>query len=436
MESCPRSPLLGRSLLSELLVGKTELDAEEEVLGALLTSKAAFPRLIKVGLRPEDFYGSANRILFKLITDEAVQGRDFDEITIADAAERAGVIDEVGGRNAISLKAATVEAPGNIAEHARIVRENGKRRRMVEAGYRIITAASDKSKDLEAVQAGAVEELFPEQPGGVRKIGEVLSEAVETIQSGGIKVVPTGYPKLDRVIRGLIPGGLTLLGASTSQGKSVMALEIAKKAAMADQSVLFLSLEMSEQELAMRMISSESKVPLYSILNGRIPDKKWNQIIEACNRIDNLEFWVEYRAGTDLLYTESVARSLQAASGLDLVVVDYLQLMDGQGINEYERVSRVSTGLKKVAGRLGIPVLAVSQLSRAPESRPDKTPRLSDLRSSGQLEQDADQVLLLHSPESEEDGEEPDLKVIVAKNRNGPLGEVEFQFQRSTTSIS
>ena len=412
------------------------IEAEEQVLGSLMVYDPAANLVFETGLEPDDFYLDAHRAIFGVAQKSFGQGQAIDELSMLEHAQAAGIFEVPGVREKLRDLPTRVNAPGNVAGYAKIVREKARRRRLSQAGLEISKMAADPSADLDAAVHDAVLALLPAERSRVTRLGEVLDVVMQEISEGGTESISTGYAALDRMVHGLLPANLILVAARPSMGKSVLAAEIALRVARQKEPVLFFSLEMSEKELTTRMISSSSGVSMQALKKGKLTPRLWKRALKECQTLDVLPLWIDSTPAATLTHIESRARALKSSGGLSLIVVDYLQMMaHDKDLSDFERVSRISTGLKDIARRLNVPVLAVSQLSRASETRPDKKPRLSDLRQSGQLEQDADLAILIHR-ENPEEALDDKINLIIAKQRNGPTGTVELTFNGATTSIT
>lgn len=414
-------------------------EAEKAVLGSMMVSDQIPVQVLGTGIRKHDFYLDRHQYLFQVIERVFGEKSTADTLMVCERAKTEGLLEKVGGQNYIFQLAEQTAAPGNASLHAEVLIEKSRRRQLNRAFTELADRVTDPENSVGSLVEEAMLGLNPDQSSSYRSVSEVLEEVVEQFSEGGLKALPSGYPALDQKIRGFPPSTLTLIAARPSVGKSVLAAEIARKAALSGKPTLFCSLEMSATELMMRMIAAESGVSLTSLLSGKVPQSKWKKINQACNTLDRIPLWIDETPASHLVLIESRARALQASKGLDLILVDYLQQMSCPSepkLTDFERVGRISTGLKAMSANLKVPVIAVSQLSRAPEARPDKTPRLSDLRQSGQLEQDADLVILLHREVTDdEEGDDSSLNVIIAKQRNGPVGDLKLEFDRRTTSI-
>jgi replicative DNA helicase len=419
------------------------IEAEESVLGAMLVAERALTRVIdEVKLKAEDFYLDKHRLIFSAAYELYEASNPVDELTVAEALTRSGQVDAAGGKNYISTLATSVPAAGNAKHYAEIVQQNSLLRRLLGAGQQIQEWVhgredGDPRQLTERAERLLFEVAHEEQASDFREISEILSDELdrlEKLSSGETEVTgtPSGFRDIDAVTGGFQPGNLVVLAARPSVGKSALVANIAENIAMKHEiPVAFFSLEMSEVELAQRFIACRARIAGDRLRRGHVGQKEWPKVVRACNELEQAPLWIDDSSDLGLLDLRAKARRLhaqeQARGGLGLVVVDYLQLMraDDPRANRVEQVGQMSRGLKILARELNVPVLAISQLSRAPEQRPDKRPILSDLRESGQIEQDADLVAFLFREDLYRHNEEEHdglAEVIIAKHRNGPTG--------------
>ena len=424
------------------------LEAEQSVLGAMMVSAAAIdPVLVEVRLRAEDFYREQHRRIFAAIARLETDGDPVDALTVSEALSQSGELEAAGGRDAISSLAATAPAPGNARHYAEIVQQNALLRRLIAAAQTIqqsVAEREDEPKQLaERAEALLFKVAHEEQASDFRQIGEVLEQEVSKLEevskgSGGVIGTPTGFRDLNEITGGFQDGNLIVIAARPSMGKSTLVCNIAESVAVKEgKPVALFSLEMSEAELAQRFISSQAKINGDKLRKGLVSNKDWPKVVEACNTLDEAPLWIDDSADLGMLELRAKARRLhaqeRARGGLALVIVDYLQLMrpEDPRVNRVEQVGQMSRGLKILSQELSIPVVGVSQLSRAPEQRPGGKPMLSDLRESGQIEQDADLVMFIWREERyKEDSDRPgEADIIIAKHRNGPVGERTLVFR-------
>ena len=411
----------------------------------MLVSEPALNRVVdEVGLRQGDFYLDRHRAIFGVMMSLYGSDSPCDELTVSEELNRAGLIEQAGGRNYVSELAAKVPAPGNARHYAEIVKENALLRRLLDTSHQISAWVEERDGSGQELSERAEQLLFEvahkEQAGDFRQLGEVLHDEIERLEklsSGELKMTgtPTGFIELDEMTGGLQPSNLVIVAARPSVGKSAFVANIAEHAAMKEgRPVAFFSLEMSEIELAQRFIASQAKVYGDRLRKGKVSQRDWSKVVNACNKLEAAPLWLDVTSDLGLLDLRAKARRLHAQQpdGLGMIIVDYLQLMrmDESRSSMVEKVGQVSRGLKLLANELEVPVVALSQLSRANESRTDKRPILSDLRDSGNIEQDADVVAFLYREDVYRKPEERDgtAEIIVAKHRNGPIGTVHLTF--------
>jgi replicative DNA helicase len=421
------------------------LEAEQSVLGAILLSdKAMYGLVIEEGLRPEDFYREQHRVIYGAMVSLYDESQGIDSVTVTERLRRDGTLDEVGGEPAIHALAGAVPAAGNVRHYAQIVRDNAVVRRLLTTTYEIqasVGAHEAGPRDLvERAERAILEVAHDDRQKDFRSIDDVLHDELDklhrlSIEGTSLTGVPSGYKDLDEITGGFQPGNLIVLAARPSMGKSSLVTNIAENAAVNDgRSVALFSLEMSESELAQRFVASQASIKGEDLRKGRVPENRWPKIIEATNRLAKAALYIDDSSDVGLLEIRAKARRLYSQQGLDLIIVDYLQLMraDGRIENRVEQVSQMSRGLKVLARELDVPVIALSQLNRSVEARTDKRPLLSDLRESGAIEQDADLVMFIYRDEyyDQESEREGEADIIVAKHRNGALGDVTLTFRK------
>ena len=418
------------------------IEAEESVLGAMLVSELALARVIDdVRLAAADFYLDRHRLIFAAAQGLYSESKAVDQLTVGERLVASGQIDAAGGRAYVSELAATVPAAGNARHYAEIVQQNALLRRLLEAGLQIVEWVNERAGDPRDLSERAERLLFEaahrEQASDFRLLGEILHDEVDRLESlstgeGDLTGTASGFTDVDAVTGGFQPGNLIILAARPAMGKSALVANIAENVAVRNgQSVAFFSLEMSEVELAQRFIACRARIAGESLRRGRVAKREWPKVLAACNELERARLWFDDSSELGLLDLRAKARRLHAQEqehgGLGLIILDYIQLMRAEDprANRVEQVGQISRGLKVLARELSVPVLAISQLSRAPELRSPPKPQLSDLRESGQIEQDADLVCFLYREDyyRRDEGEPDNLaELIVAKHRNGPVG--------------
>jgi len=418
-----------------------DLQAEESLLGAMLLSRDAISAAVET-CRAEDFYRPAHAHIFEAICSLYAQGEPADPVTVADELRRADLLEAAGGAGNLVALQANTPAIANAARYARIVQEHALLRKLIavaseiaEMGYSLpedVMATLDKAeaKVFEVAERRVTDSLKP-----LRELLAASLDHLEALYNRGDAVtgVPTGYLDLDEQLSGLQPSSLVIVGARPSMGKTSFALGLAAHAAVERrQPVLFFSLEMSHLELTQRLLCSEAKVDSSRMRNGRLMQSDWPKVVAAMGKLGEAPLFIDDNPNLTVMEIRAKARRLKSREGLGLIVVDYLQLMSNPSSaeNRQVEVSEVSRGLKILARELEVPVVALSQLSRALEGRADKRPMLADLRESGSLEQDADVVLFIYRDEvyNKESPDRGTAEIIIAKHRNGPTGSVQLAF--------
>lgn len=424
------------------------LEAEVSVLGAMMISPGAINNVIGK-VHETDFYRDSHREIFRTITELFGHGSPVDPITVTENLAQRGVLEGVGGKAYIHTLVATVPAAANAPHYADIVRENSVLRSLIQVGNRIAELGYERPGEVRQLLDQCeqmVFEISQEQiRGEARPLKDLLSEQFERIeklheQGSRISGIPTGFPDLDKITSGFQRSNLIILAARPSVGKTALALDIAQNIALKeDIRVVIFSLEMSDSELAQRMMCSQGRVDSQRLRTGSVGPDDWAKLTEACARLERAPITVVDTPGTNMLEIQALTRRLASKQAVGLVIIDYLQLMMGDS-NRYENrqqeITKISRSLKIMARDLKVPVLAISQLSRAVESRTPPRPQLSDLRESGAIEQDADMVMFIYRPKEESGHPGTAAELIVAKHRNGPIGSVDLVFQDKYTSFS
>ena len=374
------------------------LEAEESVLGAMMVSEAAIdPVVLEVRLEADDFYRGRHSTVFRAIHELYERSQPVDALTVSELLTSQGKLDEAGGRDAVSALASSTPVPGNAGHYAKIVKQNSLLRRLLGAAQKIQVSVQTREGEPQELLEQAERLLFnvqrEDQAGDFSSMAEILvheTERLEKLASGETQMTgtPSGFRKLDDMTGGFQPGNLIVIAARPAMGKSSLVCNIAENVAWkAKRPVAFFSLEMSETELAHRFIASRARISSDRLRKGQVT-KEWNKVLRACNELAEAPLWIDDSSDLSLLDLRAKCRRLHSAEGgLGLVIVDYIQLMrsDDPRAGRVEQVGQMSRGLKILARELEVPVIGISQLSRAPEQRPDKVPILSDLRESGCL---------------------------------------------------
>jgi replicative DNA helicase len=427
------------------------LEAEQSVLGAILIDRDAVIEVAEF-LRPADFYRQANGRIYAAALELFERREPIDIVTVAEALERKDELEAIGGRAYLSSLSNETPTAVHVAQYARIVERKAVLRNLIGAAGRIAGIGYEDPAEIQEAIDRAEAELFAVSQkrvdAGFSPLKSLLHDAYDRLDylhahRGEISGVRTGFTDLDTLTTGLQKSDLIVLAARPSVGKTSFALNIAEHAAVKERkSVGVFSLEMSKEQLVLRLLSSVANIDSQRLRSGFLEELDFARIAPAMNALSEAAMYIDDTPNISTMELRTKARRLQAEAGLDLVIVDYLQLMSGRGRYEsrQQEISEISRSLKEMAKELHIPILALSQLSRAPEQRGtgDKRPQLSDLRESGAIEQDADVVLFLFREEVYKK-DDPDLKgkaeLIIGKQRNGPTGTVDLHFIREFTSF-
>lgn len=427
------------------------LEAEQSLLGSMFLSlEAAEAAVLEV--KATDFYRPAHAKIFAAIEHLFGRGEPIDIITVADRLEADGQLEAVGGKPYLLTVTNVVPTAANAMHYAGIVKRASTMRRLINAGTRIATLGYE-GEETGAVIEDAERLLFEvtneRVASNFRDLTDLLKKGFEQIaelseQKRHITGVPTGFADLDRILAGMHRGDLIILAARPSVGKTAFALNCAVNAAKANTRVAVFSLEMSSEQLIQRILCSEARIDSQRLRTGYVDDGDWRKIMEAMGRLDKCDIHVDDTPASSIMEVRSKARRLFRDGAPGLIVVDYLQLMQPQGRrseNRQTEIAEISRGLKILGKELGVPVLALSQLSRAVEQRAGKRPQLSDLRESGAIEQDADVVMFIDrntDPRGEEEEGRPQkgtAEIIVAKHRNGPTDNIQLVFNDRYTKF-
>ena len=437
--------------LTELLAFKIpphSLEAERAVLGSILLEKDSLPRAVEV-LRPVDFYKEGHRKIFNSMIALFERSEPVDLLTLREELRRRGELEEVGGDAALATMVEEAATAAHLLTYAGIVREKALLRELIRISSEIIAQSYEARENVDVLLDEAERLIFrlSEQrlQGTAVSVRSILKQTFEYIErlyerKEHITGLPTGITKLDRMTSGLQPSEFVIIAGRPSMGKTSFALNIARHAAIEiERSVLILSLEMSKEQLTQRLLCAEAKVDSHRIRTGYLEPRDWPKLTNAAGRLAEAPIFIDDQPALSVLEARAKARRVMHEHGLDLVIVDYLQLMRGRNAeNRQQEISEISRSLKALAKELRVPVVALSQLSRAVEARADYKPRLSDLRESGALEQDSDLIMFLYRPARygiQTDKGENYAEVLVEKQRNGPTGEVSVVFMPQYASF-
>ena len=415
------------------------VEAEQSVLGSILLDKDAMISVSET-LIPEDFYKEAHRVIYECMLKLYNNQSEIDLITLADELRDQGYLDDIGGIAYITSLSTIVPTTSNIKYYINIVKEKSISRQLISAANDIINLGYDSSTKVEDVLENAEKKIFDisqeRTTNDFQPINQVLTETLSMLEKlyeekSDVTGLTTGFRDLNKKINGLQRSDLLLIAARPAMGKTAFALNLVQNAALkGDASVAVFSLEMSKEQLVQRMVAAQSSVELKKIKTGTLAANDWPRITDGMAVLSGAKIHIDDTPGIKISELRSKCRKLKIEKGLDLVLIDYLQLMEGEGHNEsrQQEIAKISRSLKILAKELDCPVVALSQLSRAPEQRADHRPMLSDLRESGSIEQDADIVMFLYRDEYyNPDTERKNIgEVIVAKNRHGETGTVEL----------
>lgn len=425
----------------------SNVEAERSVLGAILLDNSAYNQAAAV-LRPEDFSLDSHRRIFLRMTDMAERSRPVDLVTLSEELMRNNELEAVGGASYVSSLTDGLPRLSNIEHYAKIVKDKSLLRRLIHVSNSIVARCAEGAEEAEEILDEAEAQVLSvgEQRirGGFLSFNDIFRssfQSIDALHDRGKRVtgLETGFREFDDMTRGLQPGDLIIIAARPSVGKTSFALDMARWAGVNRKEVIGLfSLEMSREALVLRLLCSEADVDSHRLQTGFASRDDWTKMALGLGRLSEAPIFIDDTPGLTVTEMRAKSRRLKSEYGLSLLVVDYLQLMGGRTReeNRTQEISAISRGLKGLAKELNVPLVAISQLSRAPETRGGK-PRLSDLRESGQIEQDADLVALLYREElvNPTDGNRGKAEVIIAKQRNGPTGTVELVFLPQFTSF-
>ncbi|WP_352418759.1 replicative DNA helicase [Proteiniborus sp.] len=424
------------------------IEGEQSVLGSMILDKNAIVTATEI-LRPSDFYKEAHREIYESILEIYNRDEPVDLITLSEELKKRNTLDAIGGILYLADLSEAISTTANIRFYCEIVEEKSILRRLINASNDIIAKGYDADEDINVIIDVAEKKIFDitqkRSREGLDPIKEVLLESFSRIEQmalndSNLTGLTTGFIDLDQKTSGLQKSDLVLVAARPSMGKTAFSVNVAVNSALkGNASVAIFSLEMSKEQLVQRMLSSESHVELQKIINGKLNEDDWPKLVRAMGPLSQAKIFIDDTPGITLMEMKAKCRKLKIEKGLDLIMIDYLQLMSGEGRieNRQQEISAISRGLKGLAKEMDCPVIALSQLSRAPEIRSDHRPILSDLRESGAIEQDADIVMFLYRDDYyNPDSEKKNIgEVIIAKHRNGPTGTVELVFMGEYTKF-
>ena len=427
-----------------------DVEAEQAVIGSMLTDKEAVSAAIEV-LKPEDFYREDNRIIFEAILSLFGRSEPIDIITIKSELSSMGKFEAVGGLEYIAELPDKVPTTANVEQYIKIVEEKSVLRNLIKTANEIITLGYDQTQEVDSIIDGAEKKIFEvmqkKNQKGYTPIKDILVETFTELeqlynQKQRITGIPTGFSDLDFRTSGLHNSDLILVAARPAMGKSAFALNIATNAAVrAKVPVAIFSLEMSKEQMTSRILCSEAMVDSNKVRTGKIDDEEWGKLAAASGELSEANIYIDDTPGISIMEIRAKCRKMKIEKNIGLVVIDYLQLVQGsgkRGSSREQEIAEISRSLKILAKEINVPVIALSQLSRAPEQRPDHRPMLSDLRESGSIEQDADIVMFLYRDDYyNEDSEKKNIaEVILAKHRAGSTGTVELLWLGNYTKFA
>jgi replicative DNA helicase len=423
------------------------LDAERSILGAILLDNHALNTAIE-NIKAEDFFLEQHRRVFNQMIALGEAQQAIDLVTLTESLHRVGELESSGGAPYLAALADGMPRVSNVEHYARIVREKALLRNLIHATHNIQQRALEGEDGADTILDNAESSIFAlaedRLKSGLIPVKDIVRDNFERLErifreGKSITGVSTGYTELDKLLSGLQPSELLILAARPSQGKTALALNLAENISIRSGSpVAFFSLEMSKESLLQRLVASVAQIDAHKFRTGHLSREDWRRMTESLGTISSAPLWIDDAGSTSVLEIGAKARRLKREKGLSMLVVDYLQLITGRGRfnNRQEEVASISRGLKGLAKELQLPVLVLSQLTRAPE-REDRGPQLSDLRESGAIEQDADVVMFIHRPHWSKMDSSPDerdqAEIHVAKQRNGPTDKVRFVFRSRLT---
>ena len=426
----------------DILVPPHSVEAEQSLIGGLLLDLNAWDRIADL-VTESDFYRDDHRRIFRHLAVMASTGRGGDVVTVFESIEKSNEVEQTGGLAYLGEIANNTPSAANIRRYAEIVREKAQLRRVQTIGADLQASCARPGRlsvdSLVAEAEAKFAELLDGQTGEPASIADAFAEAMFYVDSRGeTGGLTTGFRDFDAMTGGIEPGQLVIVAARPSVGKTALALNIADHVASTGGAALVFSLEMSRREVAMRLLAARTGISVHTMRSGTKADDDWDRMTEATTFAAKLRLFIDDKPAIGTSYVRARARRMKRKQGLDLVVVDYIGLMRGSGDNRTQEIGSISRGLKALAKELGVPIIALAQLNRGVENRNDKRPMMSDLRDSGEIEQDADIVAMLHrealyNPAPEWSGV---AELLVRKNRNGPIGDVLLGWWPNETRFS
>jgi len=430
-----------KNKLNELIAQPQALEAEQAVLGSMLTTKEAVSKSMQ-WLTADHFYKTSHERIFACMVDLFEKGEPVDAISVVNKLKKKKELESVGGAFYITGLAESVPTTANVEHYSKIVLEKHLLRTLIKVSHDVSKDAFEDSQDVDQILDSAESAIFniseKRLRGGFKHIDPILHHAFEELDKiaskpGSVTGVPSGLMDLDDMTSGFHPGELIIVAGRPGMGKTALALSMGRNAAVLEKTgVGMFSLEMANHQLAMRLLCAEGRVDSHLVRTGKLPKTQWKNLSIAVGSLAEAPIYLDDTPGMSVLEVRAKARRLKAEKDVGLIIVDYLQLMTGPKGSEsrQQEISQISRSLKNLAKEIDLPVIGLSQLSRAVESRSDRRPQLSDLRESGAIEQDADLVIFLYRPwvYTQEDDDRGKAEIIVAKQRNGPTGIIEATF--------
>ncbi len=424
------------------------INAEQSVIGAMLLDKNAIVKCVEV-LTSDSFYRDAHKFIFDAMMNLFEKDEPVDIVTVTNELRRTGKLDACGGSVYITDLLNSVPTAANVEYYAKIVEEKAVLRRLIEAGTKIVGDAFEDNGNVDMVLDTAEKTVFDIALNRVKrdfhKVDRILKDVLDRLDKQydnkeALTGIPSGYPDLDKYTAGFQNSELIILAARPSVGKTALALNFAQNTAIKSKiPIAIFSLEMSKEQLAQRLLCSEAEIDAQKLKTAALSDQGWKRLTKAIGRISEAPIFIDDSPLLSVMEMRAKARRLKIEHNIGFIVVDYLQLMQGRmnDDNRVQQISEIARGLKTLARELDVPVIALSQLSRAIEQRQDRIPRLSDLRESGEIEQTADLVMFIHRDDYYNPGAEKGniADIIIAKQRNGPTGKIELVFRKEFTKF-
>ncbi len=425
------------------------LDAEQSVLGAVLIDAEAIQRVLEK-LSSDYFYKTAHQIIYRTMLDLVAKAEPVDLVTLSEKLRTNNELEQVGGMVYLTDLVDVVSTSANVEHYAKIVEEKAILRNLISTGSKIVEQAFSESLEVEDILDQAEQQIFQVADKRMKKsfthIRDILGDVMDEIESmynneTSLLGLSSGFVDLDRITSGFQKSDLVILAARPSMGKTALALNMAMDAALNQKkNVAIFSLEMSKESLVSRILCADAQIDSNKLKTGNLHDNDWKKLMRSLGRLDEAGIYIDDSSGLTAMEIRAKSRRIKAERGLDLIVIDYLQLMHGsksKSENRTQEISEIARQIKSIARELKVPLVALSQLSRSIEQRNDKTPKLSDLRESGEIEQTADLVMFVHREDFYEHNSGPHslADLIIAKHRNGPTGKCQLVFQKDITKF-